>query len=40
MPIERFACLAAGVVLAAAVLLAEHFVRSVEAIARFLTGGN
>jgi hypothetical protein len=40
MRTERLACLAAGVGLAAAVLLAEHFFRSVEAIARFLIGGN
>jgi hypothetical protein len=37
---ERLACLAAGVALAAAVLLSDLVLRSLETLARFLTGGN
>ena len=37
---ERLVCLAAGGVLAAAVLLSDRLLRLVETLARLLTGGN
>ena len=40
MLIERLACLAAGGALAAAVLLSELALRSLETLLRLLTGGN